>query len=122
MVNGAQIQPNALQSEEYVVPLTPLGLDVQFLSSALKDVAVALGAVTVVVAAAPPALNAARLDSASFARLASTPVPAANPITAADSNAIINESMKTNVEHPHIVLLFVVLSGSGCVVPYADWS
>lgn len=70
------------------------------------------GAVTVVVAAAPPALRAARLDSASFARLASTPVPAAKPITAADNNAMMAESMNTRSVQPQIVPFFDRRSGS----------
>jgi hypothetical protein len=93
---------------------------VQFLSIELKsiDVEVADGAdtVTVLVAMALPAFTAASFDNASFARLASTPVPAASPITAADSNAMITERMKTNNEQPRMVP-FLCLPGSECAPP-----
>lgn len=60
----------------------------------------------------------ANLASASFALLASTPVPAANPITAADRMAIITERTNTNTEHPHIFFCaFPVSDGIG---PYPD--
>ena len=65
--------------------------------------------VTVFVALTAPAdieeLSCASLVVASFARLASTPVPAASPITAADKRAMIHDRMKTRIVQPHIVPL-----------------
>lgn len=63
------------------------------------------------------ALSAASLASASLARCASTPVPAARPITAADSRPMMRESINTSVVQPHIVPfldLLVVSSVTGC--------
>lgn len=98
------------------MPETDAELDVQFLSNVLKstDVDVADGADTVTVLVALVA--AASCDIASFARLASTPVPAASPMTAADNNAIITERMKTSNEQPRIVP-FLCLPGSECAPP-----
>lgn len=54
---------------------------------------------------------AANLLTASFALLASIPVPAASPITAADSSAMIHDRTKVNKLQPHIILPFPSLFG-----------
>jgi hypothetical protein len=63
--------------------------------------------VTVLVAgfALIEALSAASFVSASFARFASTPVPAARPITAAANTPMVMERMKTRNVHPQIIPL-----------------
>lgn len=110
--------------EEYVVPVMPSGSLEQPLSRSLKAVAVGLdvpedvlvGSV-VGVAEAIDELKAASLVSALLARFASTPVPAASPMTAADRRPMMQESINTSRLHPHITPLddfFVVASFSGC--------
>lgn len=54
---------------------------------------------------------AANLVTASFALLASIPVPAARPITAADNSAMIHDRTKVNRLQPHIILPFPPLFG-----------
>jgi hypothetical protein len=49
------------------------------------------------------ALNCSTWATALLARFASTPVPAANPITAADNSATINDKMNTSMLQPQIV-------------------
>lgn len=85
-----------------MLPVTPAEFVEHPLSTSLKPVGVDVGAITVTVVA--DALITASRDSASFARLASTPVPAANPITATDRMAIISDKMNTNTVHPNIRL------------------
>lgn len=104
-----------------MLPVTPAEFVEHPLSTSLKPVGVALGADTVTVVGEPPdALIAANRDSASFARLASTPVPAANPITAADRMAIMRDRVKTKTVHPNI--RFDGLPGSDIAkVPYPEW-
>lgn len=91
-----------------MVPVTALGSAEQFLSSWANDVLVADAAspVAVPVAAANDEVSSATLSSAVFALLASTPVPAARPITAAERRAIMTQRTKTRVVQPHIVPFF----------------
>ena len=100
----------------YAVPLVPSGSLEQPLSIALNEVAVgvAVGAADVADADADvlEAFSAASLAVASFARFASTPVPAASPMTAADSSAMMQDRMKTSVLHPHITPLDLFVDGS----------
>lgn len=66
---------------------------------------------------------AASFASASLARLASIPVPAANPTTAADNIAMMTERMKIAVEQPQMVALLVLRPGSDCGAPAIQrWS
>lgn len=90
-----------------MVPVTALGSAEQFLSSWANDVLVADAAppVAVAVAAAKDELSSATLPPAVLALLASTPVPAARPITAAERRATMTQSTKTIVAQPHIVPL-----------------
>lgn len=83
-----------------MVPVTPAEFVEHPLSIALESVDVGPGAVTVTVAG--EALSAAKRASASFARLASTPVPAAKPMTAVDKRAMIMDRINTSTEHPNI--------------------
>lgn len=66
-----------------------------------KSVDVGEVAELVVVALDP----SATLECASLYLVANMPVPAANPMTAADKNAMIADSIKTRAEHPQIVRL-----------------
>lgn len=75
------------------MPLTPSGLLEQPLSRSLNE-----GEDT-------EALKAASLLLASLARFASTPTPAARPMTAADSRAMMHERIKTSRLHPQTTLL-----------------
>jgi hypothetical protein len=105
--------------EEYVVPVMPSGLLEQPLSRSLNAVVVGLGVPEDVLVGfeAIDELKAASLVSALLARFASTPVPAASPMTAADRRPMMQESMNTSRLHPHITPLddfFVVASFSGC--------
>lgn len=109
------------ENELYTVPVVPSALSEHPLSRSLNEgLAVAL-AVTVTVlvgpAAASEAFRLANLFVASFARFASTPVPAASPMTATDKRATMQESMNTSMLHPHITSLPDLLvdgSGSAC--------
>lgn len=96
------------------MPLTPLGLSEHPPSSLLKGVAVGAEAVTVLVAVAadPDVLSAASLLVASFALFASTPVPAARPITAADNMAMMQERTKTSRLHPQSTPFDLLADGS----------
>lgn len=92
-----------------MVPVTPA----EFVEHPLSADAVA-DAVTVTVAGETAvALIAANRASASLARLASTPVPAANPITAADRIAIMRDKINTKTEHPRIRFRAVPFSDGG---------
>jgi hypothetical protein len=99
------------------VPLTPSGLLEHPLSISLNEVALGTTVVTVLVGAADDieALSAASLFVASLARFASTPVPAARPMTAADSRAMMQERMKTSRLHPQITPFDLFVDGSGSV-------
>lgn len=95
------------EKAEYVVPVTPFGLPEQLLSKSANAVLVAAPdddvvavTVTVVVAELPPAVARARRSSAVLALLASTPVPAARPITAADNRAMMVHKMTTKTPQP----------------------
>lgn len=91
------------EKTSYVFPVTPSGLPEQSSSRAANDVLVAAAddAVTVTVAVADvlPVARAKR-SSAVFALLASTPVPAARPMTAADKRAMIAHKMNTKILQP----------------------
>lgn len=101
-----------LQSVVYVCPVVVSSLLEQLLEMEANPVAVAeeLAAVTVTVVdgcVLAEASRAASLSSASFARFASTPVPAARPMTAAANTAMMMERMKTrNVQPQTVFLLF----------------
>lgn len=58
-------------------------------------------AVPVFVAAAKALLRELTLASATLALLASTPVPAASPMTAAAKTAMMAHSTTTSAPHPH---------------------
>lgn len=107
--NTLDIGPGLHEKASYVVPVTAFGSEEQFLSSCANDVVVAAAApvaVAVAVADASEELSWAALASAVFALLASTPVPAARPITAAESRAMMVHSTKTRTVQPHIVPFF----------------
>lgn len=101
----------------YVVPVTDFEFDVQFRSIEFRRSAVEVGLEAVLVEVAVADFMADRLDSASFARLASIPVPAASPMTAADNNATIIERMNTNRVQPQMVPFLDRSPGSDCVAP-----
>lgn len=109
------------EKASYVVPVTAAGSEEQFLSSAAHDVLDAAAAspvaVDVAVADARDELSSAALASAVFARLASTPVPAARPITAAESRAMIMHSTKTRTVQPHILPFFFPSPAEACDPP-----
>jgi hypothetical protein len=62
---------------------------------------------------------AASFASASLARLASMPVPAASPITATESIAMMTERINTIVEHPQMVAFLADRPGSDGRPPLA---
>lgn len=92
---------NLHEKTSYVVPVTPSGLPEQFSSIEAHDVLVApvAEAVTVAVATAEAVARAKR-SSAVFALLASTPVPAARPTTAANNRAMMAHKMVTKTPQP----------------------
>jgi hypothetical protein len=98
------------------VPVTPSGFEEQLWSRLVYEVLVAVEeavvavpvavAVAVAVADANEALSCATLRSASFAWLALTPVPAARPMTAADSSAMMAHRTNSNTGQPQRVPFF----------------
>lgn len=93
------------------MPVTPSGFEEQLRSRASYEVLVAVEeavvavpvAVAVAVADANEALSCATLRSASFAWLALTPVPAARPMTAAESSAMMAHRTNSNTGQPQRV-------------------
>lgn len=103
------------------MPVTADGSVEQFLSRSAHDVldgaAASPVAVAVAEAEARDELSSATLASAVFARLASTPVPAASPITAAESRAMMVHSTNTRTVQPHIVPFFFFPPSAGPCAP-----
>lgn len=107
-------------NDVYPVPLVPSGSFVHPLSISLKEVAVGAPATVVVLVGAAAddavAFSAASLFVAMLALLASTPVPAASPMTAADSSAMMQDNMNTSRLHPQSTPFDLLVDGSaaGC--------
>jgi hypothetical protein len=72
--------------------------------SSMISTAVALAVGAVVAVPVAEEVKAARLDAAALARWASMPVAAANPMTVAESRAMMQDRTKTRRLMPHIVL------------------
>lgn len=106
-------QLDSHEKASYVVPVTPSAFDEHLSSTSEYDVLVAdveeAVAVEVpdpedappVVADASEDLSCATVSSAVFALLASTPVPAARPMTAADKRATMMHRTNSSTEQPH---------------------
>lgn len=108
--------------------VTPSGFEEQLSSRDANDVLVAdeEAAVEDAVEEPPPAvadaseeLSRAALASAVLALLASTPVPAASPMTAADRRAMMAHRTSSNTEQPNAALppLFLFLGPAAAPAP-----
>lgn len=93
--------------------MTSEGLLEQSSSNSANDVLVAVEDVTVTVAVAPDERSWSASACAVFALCASTPVPAARPMTAAERSAMMTLSTNTKAVHPHTVPLLLALWWSG---------
>lgn len=108
--------------------MTPSGLPEQLSSSDANDVLVAAAADVVVtvtvltaeeeaeaVAELAPPVACAKRFSAVFALLASIPVPAASPMTAASKRAMIAHRINTKMVQPQSLPFFLPLAAAGPV-------
>lgn len=111
--------------------MTPSGFEEQLSSRSAYDVPVAVGEAVVAVAEPDPdpldaavadaseELSCATLASAVVALLASTPVPAARPMTAADKRAMMAHRTNSNTGQPHTVPFFLPAGPCGGTTPAA---
>lgn len=113
------------------MPVTSSGFEEQLSSRPAYDVLVAVEEEAVAVedpvalddvavADASEELNCAALSSAVLALLASTPVPAARPMTAADKRAMMAHSTNSSTGQPHAVPFLFPTAPWGVTAPAAE--
>lgn len=96
------------EKAKYCVPVTAEGSLEQLSSNCANDVLVDVEDVTVTVAVGRDERSWSASACAVFAMCASTPVPAARPMTAAERSAMTTLSTNTKAVHPHIVPLLLL--------------